>query len=163
MTAEWSLGAVERQLIPTRQNKHASQRRLHLIPRYRRCFCLVRREASSLRISLSLSLLFLADVLLSNDAPNSFTAPFPGGPGFLCWCIRGWGASPPGTRHIAHTPGSLHHYYACYLHKLLHLCLNMECISQIWLETISVPPGEERRRERRFIPEWDCLFITSSS
>lgn len=49
-------------------------------------------------------------------------------------------ASPPERRlAVDHMPGSLPHYYSCYLHKLLHLCLNMKCISRMWLETASIP------------------------
>lgn len=79
---------TERQLIPTRQNNHASHSQLDLISHCTRCSCLVWQVAISLQISLRLSLSLSLDLSLVTDVlnqwhPNSFTALFPWAWGFV--------------------------------------------------------------------------------
>lgn len=60
----------------SKYSNHASHSRLYLISHYTSCPCLVWQVAISLRISVSLSLFLLTDVL-NKWHPNSFTALFP--------------------------------------------------------------------------------------
>lgn len=77
---------------------------------------------------------------LTNDTQIRSLPHFGERGGFVADALRAARASPPERRlAVDHTPGSLPRYYSCYLHKLLHLCLNMKCISRIWLESAPVP------------------------